>query len=77
MMTPAIEGAVDLLRDQHLVWSADIECIRADIANLLLVSAALGGVAESVADVLARKIIADEPEGKAERYHLGLERRDA
>ncbi len=76
-MTPAIEGAVDLLRDQHLVWSADIECIRADIANLLLVSAALGGVAESVADVLARKIIADEPEGKAERYDLGLERRDA
>ena len=55
MLTRAIDEAVDLLRDQNLVWSSDIQDIRLDLANLLLVSAAQGDMMQTLADNLVKK----------------------
>lgn len=57
MMTRAIDEAVELLRDDNLVWGSDLEDVRHDLANLLLISAAQGDIMQTVADTLARKLI--------------------
>jgi hypothetical protein len=57
MMTRAIDEAVELLRDENLVWGADFDGIRYALADLLLVSAAQGDVMQSVADTLAKRLI--------------------
>lgn len=71
MMTRAIDEAVELLRDEQLVWGADFDGIRYALADLLLVSAAQGDVMQTLADSLAKRII--EPYGK--NYDPKLETR--
>ena len=57
MMTRAIDEAVELLRDENLVWGADFDGIRYALADLLLVSAAQGDVVQAVADTLAKRLV--------------------
>ena len=73
MLTRAIDEAVELLRDPKLVWSSDLQDIRHDLANLLLVSAAQGDIMQTLADNLAKKIVFETVEAKV--YDLGLEKR--
>jgi hypothetical protein len=73
MLTRAIDEAVELLRDENLVWSSDIQDIRLDLAHLLLVSAAQGDIMQTLADNLARKLIHADPD--AIIYDLKLEKR--
>jgi hypothetical protein len=76
MMTRAIDEAVELLRDKNLIWSADLEGIRFALADLLLVSAAQGDIMQTLADNLAKKILAWESEEiDLASYRLDLERR--
>ena len=56
VMTKAIQEAVDLLRDENLVWGSDFDGIRYALADLLLVSAAQGDVVQAVADTLAKRL---------------------
>ena len=75
-MTRAIDEAVELLRDKNLIWSADLEGIRFALADLLLVSAAQGDIMQTLADNLAKKILAWESEEiDLPSYRLDLERR--
>jgi hypothetical protein len=55
-MTRAIESAVELLRDEELVWDSDFDDLKGDIVALLLVSAAQGDLMQTLADNLAKKI---------------------
>ena len=75
MMTKAIEEAVELLRDENLVWSYDIQNIKGDIVALLLVSAAQGDLMQTLADNLAKKICYFEEESHVATYDLDLETR--
>jgi len=56
MMTRAIDEAVELLRDDNLVWGADFNGIRLQLADLLIVSAAQGDILETLADSLAKRL---------------------
>lgn len=58
-----VVDAVALLRDPNLVWSADMQDIKHNLADLLIVCAAQGDIMLALADTLAKKIIADTPEG--------------
>lgn len=71
MMTRAITEAVELLRDDQLVWGSDFDGIRYALADLLLVSAAQGDVMQTLADSLAKRLI--EPYGAT--YNPKLETR--
>jgi hypothetical protein len=73
MLTRAIDEAVELLRDNNLVWSSDFEDVKQDLANLLLVCAAQGDIMQTLADNLARKLI--QADTSATVYDLGLEKR--
>ena len=73
MLTRAIDEAVELLRDNNLVWSSDLEGIKESLAQLLLASAAQGDIMESIADNLAKKII--HADTSATVYNLKLEKR--
>jgi len=53
--------AVALLRDENLVWSADMVDIKDNIADLMIAAAAQGDIMLAVADTLAKKIINSEP----------------
>jgi hypothetical protein len=77
MMTRAIDEAVELLRDENLIWSYDIQNIKGDIIALLLVSAAQGDLMQTLADNLARKICHFEEEQHVATYDPNLEKRDA
>jgi hypothetical protein len=78
MMTRAIELAVKLLRDDNLVWSADIEDIKGDIVALLLVCAAQDNLSTTLADNLAKKFcMFEDQETFVNSYDLNLEKRDA
>lgn len=57
MMTRAIDEAVELLRDPNLVWGADFNGIRYQLADLLVVSAAQNNLVTEVADNLAQRLI--------------------
>jgi len=74
-MTRAIEEAVELLRDENLIWSYDIQNIKGDIVALLLVSAAQDGLMQTLADNLAKKICHFEEERHVATYDLDLETR--
>jgi hypothetical protein len=77
MMTKAIREAVDLLRDENLVWSYDIQNIKGDLAALLLVSAAQGDIMQTLADNLAKKICYfEDQETFINSYDLNLEKRE-
>jgi len=52
--------AVALLRDDNLVWSADLQDIKHNLADLLITAAAQGDIMLAVADTLAKKIITTE-----------------
>ena len=72
MITKEIQEALDLLRDENLVWSSDIEDIKLDLANLLLVCAAQGDFLQALANSLAKKIV--YPSSRS-NYDRKLERR--
>jgi len=76
MMTRAIDEAIELLRDENLVWSSDVEDIKGDIVALLLVCAAQGDLMQTLADNLARKICKFEDQSLYS-YDANLEKRDA
>jgi hypothetical protein len=75
MMTRAIEEAVELLRDENLIWSYDIQNIKGDIVALLLVAAAQGDLMQTLADNLAKKVCYFEEDKHIATYDLGLEKR--
>jgi len=75
MMTRAIDEAVELLRDKNLVWGADFDSIRYQLADLLIVSAAQGDVMQTLADTLAKRLIS--PYAAEVSYAPNLEKRDA
>jgi hypothetical protein len=75
MMTRAIDEAVELLRDKNLVWGADFDSIRYQLADLLIVSAAQGDVMQTLADTLAKRLIS--PYAAEVSYDPNLEKRDA
>ena len=75
MMTRAIDEAVELLRDKNLVWGADFNSIRYQLADLLIVSAAQGDVMQTLADSLAKRLIS--PYAAEVSYDPNLEKRDA
>ena len=57
MITKEISEALELLRNENLVWSSDLEDIRLDLANLILVSAAQGDIMATLSDTLSKKIL--------------------
>ena len=73
MMTRAIDEAVELLRDKNLVWGADFNSIRYQLADLLIVSAAQGDILETLADTLAKRLI--QPYAAEVSYDPNLETR--
>ncbi len=73
MMTKAIEEAVELLRDENLIWSSDLEDIKLCLADLLIVSAAQGDIMQSLADSLSKRFISQAP--AATNYDPKLETR--
>lgn len=75
MMTRAIDEAVELLRDDNLVWGADFNGIRLQLADLLIVSAAQGDILETLADTLAKRLTS--PYAAEVSYDPNLEKRDA
>jgi hypothetical protein len=72
MLTKEISEALELLRDENLVWSSDFEDVRLDLANLILVSAAQGDMMQSLADTIAKKIVYSN---KGSIYDPKLEKR--
>ena len=52
--------AAGLLRDPHLVWSADLDCIREDLAEYLEEKAALGSENSPSLISVVQRFIADE-----------------
>ena len=75
MMTRAIDEAVELLRDPNLVWGADFNSIRLQLADLLIVSAAQGDILQTLADTLAKRLTS--PYAAEVSYDPNLEKRDA
>ena len=75
MMTRAIDEAVELLRDPNLVWGADFNGIRLQLADLLIVSAAQGDILQTLADTLAKRLTS--PYAAEVSYDPNLEKRDA
>ena len=63
-----VVDAVALLRDENLVWSSDLEDIKHNLADLMIVAAAQGDIMLTLADALAKKIMTETPEalGKLE-----------
>lgn len=57
-----VVDAVALLRDENLVWSSDLEDIKDNLADLMIAAAAQGDIMLTLADTLAKKIMADTPE---------------
>jgi hypothetical protein len=72
MLTRAIDEAVTLLRDNEIVWGSEMQLIRLQLADLLIVCAAQGEITQTLADNLAKKIT--EPTVTA-NYNPGLELR--
>lgn len=56
-LEPELMDAVELLRDQNLVWGADFDGIREALANLLLVAATTNEMTAFLANTLAKKIL--------------------
>jgi hypothetical protein len=77
MMTRAIDEAIELLRDEDLVWSYDIQNIKGDLVALLLVCAAQDNLTTVLADNLAKKICMFEEDNHVAVYDPELEKRDA
>lgn len=75
MMTRAIDEAVELLRNEQLVWGSDFNGIRYQLADLLLVSASQGDVMQTLADNLSKRLIS--PYSAEVSYDPNLEKRDA
>lgn len=56
MQNKEIQEAVNLLRDEHLVWSSDMNDIRRELAELLIVAQS-NSMLKSFAIVLAHKLL--------------------
>ncbi len=52
--------AAALLRDKNLVWSADLDCIREDLALYIETSIANGGLHSPALNRIVQTLIADE-----------------
>lgn len=52
--------AAALLRDKNLVWSADLDCIREDLALYIESSVHLGGLHSEALNRIVQTLIADE-----------------
>ena len=52
--------AAALLRDKNLVWSADLDCIREELAEYLDVRAQLGASNNSHLIAVVQRLLADE-----------------
>lgn len=52
--------AANLLRDRHLVWSADLDAIREDLADFLEQAVALGYDNNTSLQYIVQNLIADE-----------------
>ena len=72
MLTKEMLEAINLLRDENLVWSSDMEDIKEDLANLILVCAAQNEMMQFLAGNMAKKILYS---GKGANYSPQLETR--
>lgn len=52
--------AAALLRDKNLVWSADLDCIREDLAEYLETKATLGSANNPHLIAVVQRLLADE-----------------
>lgn len=52
--------AIELLRDENLVWSSDMNDIKDRLADLMLACVANGDLTALIADSLAKKILGTE-----------------
>jgi hypothetical protein len=52
--------AAALLRDKNLVWSADLDCIREDLAEYLETKATLGSANSPHLIAVVQRLLADE-----------------
>lgn len=52
--------AAALLRDKNLVWSADLDCIREDLAEYLETRATLGSANNPHLIAVVQRLLADE-----------------
>jgi hypothetical protein len=52
--------AAALLRDKNLVWSADLDCIREDLAEYLETKATLGSSNNPHLIAVVQRLLADE-----------------
>lgn len=57
MINKELKESVELLQDPNLIWGSDLEDIKGDLANLLLASASQGGIIQTLAENLAKKIV--------------------
>lgn len=72
MLDKKTKEAIDLLKDENLVWSSDMEDIKEDLANLLLICSAHGDMFKFLADNLAKKILYS---GRGANYSPQIETR--
>ena len=59
-VTADFRQAAALLRDQNLVWSADLDCIREDLANYLETKATLGSANNPHLIAVVQRLLAEE-----------------
>jgi hypothetical protein len=52
--------AASLLRDKNLVWSADLDCIREDLAEYIESKATLGSANNPHLIAVVQRLLADE-----------------
>lgn len=59
-VTADFRQAAALLRDKNLVWSADLDCIREDLANYLETKATLGSANNPHLIAVVQRLLAEE-----------------
>lgn len=59
-ITADFRQAAALLRDKNLVWSADLDCIREDLANYLETKATLGSANNPHLIAVVQRLLAEE-----------------
>lgn len=59
-VTADFRQAAALLRDKNLVWSADLDCIREDLAEYLETKATLGSANNSHLIAVVQRLLAEE-----------------
>lgn len=59
-VTADFRQAAALLRDKNLVWSADLDCIREDLAEYLETKATLGSANNPHLIAVVQRLLAEE-----------------